>query len=212
MRGTRARRRRRRAAIRSVARLVTLFGAALLASVGWQQWGSAVGTSHAQASLRRSVELHGYAEHAVPGGAVATISIPRIHLSMAVVQGVGRAELARGPGHYPRTALPGHDGNVVIAGHRTTHLAPFWSLDALRRGDEVRLTTREGVFVYRVAWSRIVESDDWSVVAPTRRAALTLTTCWPRFSSSRRLAVRAVLASRALDGHLRPGELGAVLA
>jgi sortase A len=81
---------------------------------------------------------------------------------------------------------------VAIAGHRTTHLHPFWPLDQLRAGDRVLLQTRLGAFVYRVTWKRTVALDDWSVIAPTAVPSLTLTTCTPRFSNRERLVVRAV--------------------
>ena len=37
-----------------------------------------------------------------------------------------------------------------IAGHRTTYLAPFWSLNELRPGDRIVLATEYGIFDYRV--------------------------------------------------------------
>ena len=53
---------------------------------------------------------------------------------MTVVEGTAEAQLAMGPGHYPTTPLPGQAGNAAIAGHRTTYLHPFYSLDALASG------------------------------------------------------------------------------
>ena len=38
-----------------------------------------------------------------------------------VIEGDSHRELRRGPGHLVGTALPGEDGNCVIAGHRDTH-------------------------------------------------------------------------------------------
>ena len=59
------------------------------------------------------------------GDAVGTISIPKIGLDYAIVQGTDELSLEKGPGHYPSTALPGLGRTVAIAGHRTTYLAPF---------------------------------------------------------------------------------------
>jgi len=188
-RARRLRGRRRRARIGSA---LVLAGLTLLASVWYQLWGTGIATSHAQAELRRDIAQHGFAAHPVPGGAVGVIRIPRIHLDMAVVQGVSLEALARGPGHYPSTPLPGHGGNVAIAGHRTTHLHPFWSLNDVRAGDRIDLVTAEGTFVYRVAWRRVVDPLDTSVLEPTRTPSLTLTTCNPRFQAWQRLVVRAV--------------------
>jgi sortase (surface protein transpeptidase) len=46
-----------------------------------------------------------------------------------------------------------------------------------------------------VSWSRVVDPDASWVLAPTDVPSLTLTTCAPRFSASRRLVVRAVQVS-----------------
>ena len=46
-------------------------------------------------------------------------------------------DLKRGPGHLIGTAMPGQDGNCVIAGHRDTH---FRVLKNIQKGDEMLLT------------------------------------------------------------------------
>jgi sortase A len=169
-----------------------LAGLGLLGSVGYQLWGTGIGTAHAQAAFRRDFAAHGFPHRALPGGALGELRIARIHLDMAFVQGVTPDALALGPGHYPRTPLPGQGGNVAIAGHRTTHLHPFWALNEVRRGDRIELRTRAGTFVYRVVWQRVFDPHDWSVIAPTKVPSLTLTTCNPRFQAWQRLVVRAV--------------------
>jgi sortase A len=194
-RGTRIRRLRTRRLRKGIGSSMVLAGLALLGSVAYQLWGTGIATSRAQANLRQSVATQGFAERPVPGGAVGFIQIPRIGLDMAFVQGVAAQDLAEGPGHYVRTPLPGYGGNVAIAGHRTTHLNPFWSLNELRRGDRIVLRTRLGVFVYRVVWQRTVATNDWSVIAPTEVSSLTLTTCTPAFTSRARLVIRAVQIS-----------------
>ena len=168
-----------------------LSGLLLLGWVGYELWGTGVGTAHAQAVLRASL-AHGYPARPIPGRADGIIRIPRIALDMAFVEGIGLDQLAEGPGHYPWTPLPGSGGNVAIAGHRTTHLAPFWSLNTLRQGDLVYLQTREGTFVYQVIWQAVVGPNSMWVTARTPIPALTLTTCNPRFNSTQRLVVRAI--------------------
>ncbi|MGH2768372.1 MAG: class E sortase [Actinomycetota bacterium] len=129
------------------------------------------------------------------GSGISLIEIPRIGLRQVVVEGVGVEELKKGPGHMPETPLPGRVGNVVISGHRTTYGAPFSRIDELSAGDEIRLTTEEGLHVYKVTGNKIVVPTDLSVVAPTEDARLTLTTCHPRFSARRRLIVSARLVA-----------------
>jgi sortase A len=167
-------------------------GLSLLGYVAYQLWGTGVYTARAQSRLTTEIRSHGFPVRPVPGGAVGFIRIPTIGLDMAFVQGTDPADLAKGPGHYPRTPLPGDGGNVVIAGHRTTHLAPFWSVDALTPGDQIMLQTRAGTFVYRVAWVRVVDPASAWVARSTNRPSLTLTTCNPRFSARQRLVIRAV--------------------
>jgi sortase A len=131
----------------------------------------------------------------VPGGALGVIRIPEIDLDMALVEGVEAEELKRGPGHYPGTPLPGAEGNVGFAGHRTTYARPFWALDRLKAGDRIYVDTRWGRFVYRVEWSRVVAPNQVEVLDRTPRPSLTLTTCHPKFSAAQRLVVRAVQVS-----------------
>ncbi len=115
-----------------------------------------------------------------------------------VVEGVGVADLRRGPGHYPGTALPGTAGNFAVAGHRTTYGAPFFNLDQLAAGDEIRVSARSGAtFDYRVVERRVVRpSENWVIGSDPLgrgRPLLTLTTCEPRFSDAERLVVFAEL-------------------
>ena len=109
-----------------------------------------------------------------------------------VVPGVGLDELRDGPGHYPESAEPGEDGNVGIAGHRTTYGSPFWSLDELREGDTIHVVDHEGEeWVYEYVEQRVVAPSDTWVVGDdpldNGAATITLTTCHPRFSAAQRL-------------------------
>ena len=143
-----------------------------------------------------------------PGGAVAALEFrrpgqdePIVHDEpLNVVNGVSLADLQRGPGHYPGTALPGEKGNFAVAGHRTTYGAPFFNLDQLRRGDEVVVTARDGKqYTYKVRAQEIVMPGETWVIEPDPlergRPLLTLTTCNPRFSNAQRLIVFAELTA-----------------
>ena len=79
--------------------------------------------------------------HCHPGDGTFRIRIPSIGISFMVIEGVSEADLQRGPGHYPscrpgfppplctqfREVWPGEEGRVVISGHRTTYLHPFFT-------------------------------------------------------------------------------------
>src|SRR5689334_5446388 len=201
--GTRVQRLRLRTRQRARRRLglsLVVVGVVLVGFVAYQHWGIGVFTSRAQATFRKQIAEHGFPHRLRLGQPIGVIRIDAIELDMAVVQGANWWTLMRGPGHYASTPLPGEGGNVAIAGHRTTFLHPFWSLDRVHAGDLIAIQTAKGEFVYRVAWQRIVPSGAGWVTRPTAVPSLTLTTCWPRFSSAKRLVVRAVQVYGAVPG------------
>jgi sortase A len=112
----------------------------------------------------------------VARGLIGRLEIPRLDVSVIVMEGDDKTTLARAVGHLPDTALPWELGNAVLAGHRDTFFRP---LKNIREGDEIRMTTTRGTFDYRVFRTEIVEPDDLSVLAPTPVRALTLVTCYP---------------------------------
>lgn len=124
------------------------------------------------------------------------LQIPAIGVDKYVVQGTSRADLSNGPGHYPDTVLPGQVGNAAIAGHRVTYGAPFFRLDSLKKGDRILVTDRlDRHFTYEVASVTVVPPSDVAVLAPSKTAELTLTTCNPRFGASSRLIVVATMTT-----------------
>jgi sortase A len=172
--------------------------------LGWLFWGTGVGTAREQRHLRQQISER--IAHPRPldprtslpvrpirqGAPVGILRIPRIHLDMIVVNGTSPAVLKKGPGHYIGTAYPWETtGRVAIAGHRTTYLHPFWSLDKLRPGDLIRLVTEYGTFDYHVTGSRVIVPTAGWVLNETPAPTLVLTTCTPRFSASHRLVVFA---------------------
>lgn len=134
-----------------------------------------------------------------PVFAGAIVTIPAIGVNQAVVEGVGRSDLRKGPGHYPGTAVPGYSGNVVISGHRTTYTKPFYDVDLLVAGDVIVIDTSEGSFRYLVERSYVVSPDDLSPLMATDEAVLTLTTCTPKGSARSRLVVVANLEGAPID-------------
>jgi len=79
-------------------------------------------------------------------------------------------------GHIPGTALPGHAGNVGLAGHRDTF---FRSLKDVRIKDEVQLSTLAGNFKLRSGVAPVMDPDNVGVLAPSGHNVLTLVTCYP---------------------------------
>jgi sortase A len=208
-----------------VGALLFALGLLLVAFVAYQLWGTALYEAQAQSHLKS--ELSHQLHRALPATltasqrlglpAIATetaptqpdpavdrpvglLSIPKIGLLDAIVEGIGEAQLEQGPGHYPGTSLPGEAGNVAIAGHRTTYAHPFYNLDALSPGDVIYILTAQGLFQYTVNGSQIVAPTNVSVLNTVpNKSTLTLTTCNPRYSAAQRLVVTANL-----DAHTAP--------
>ena len=206
----------------AVGRVVLVAGVLVLLFIPYLLWGTGLLTAQSQARLRAAFSADQQLAGSVPtkqsvpsrdvsnpeppqvapaiadppiGSPVGTIAIPKIGLSMVVIEGTDEAQLAQGPGHYPGTPLPGEVGNAAIAGHRTTYLHPFYNLDALVPGDAIDVTTLQGIFVYDMTQQQIVDPTDVAVVDPTPTPTLTLTTCNPRYSASQRLVVHAALVA-----------------
>src|SRR5437667_7189751 len=116
-----------------------------------------------------------------------------MHLDMVVVDGTDHDTLKKGPGRDRRTFMPGEDRLVYIAGHRTTYLAPFSHIDAIERGDYIRLEMPYATFVYRATEHRVVVATDLSVLRSPKHELLELQACHPRFFASHRYIAYADL-------------------
>jgi sortase A len=198
-------------------RVLIGLGVLLLAFTGFQIFGTSVIQHGHQAALRDEIQPHltsprvpnlpvGSKPTVAPmtprpliGSPISRLRIPAIGLDQIVVEGTDAPRLEMGPGHYRDTPLPGQDGNVGIAGHRTTWGRPFFRLDDLNKGDTIIITTQQGIFVYGVTRLFVVRPEQVSVLQASNRALLTLTTCTPKYSASNRLIVRAALVSSSLS-------------
>ena len=97
-------------------------------------------------------------------------------LSAIAREGVDARTLRGSVGHVPGTALPGDEGNAAFAAHRDTYFA---ALKDVRMGDEVVITTKDGVHRYTVTQTRVVDPSEVSVLDATGGRTLTLVTCYP---------------------------------
>ena len=109
-------------------------------------------------------------------GLIGRIAIPRLGISVIVMEGVGTRTLRRAVGHIPGTALPGQPGNIGIAGHRDTYFSP---LKNIRRDDIITVTTKTRVYQYLVVSIKVVSPTDVAVLKPNGTEVLTLVTCFP---------------------------------
>ena len=84
------------------------------------------------------------------GTPVALLEIPRLQLREVVVEGTSSAALMSGPGHRRDTPLPGQVGTSVVAGRRAAYGAVFRSINQLRAGNEIIVTTGQGRTLFAV--------------------------------------------------------------
>ena len=127
---------------------------------------------------------------ATPEVVLGTIAIPKLGVTENLQSGMTLTAINRGPGHWPGTAEPGHLGNMVVAGHRTTYSRPFADLDLLVAGDQVIFTTPEGTFTYEVRGVIIVPESHIGIAAQSGAHTATLFACHPKGSATHRIVAK----------------------
>lgn len=230
--GDSERRPRWRTVLSGFGQLLITTGLVILLFVAYELWWTGVTTRHDQDKLLRTLRQQWAQGKTIKdppvGSALAILRIPRLGKKylFAVVQGTSTADLIKGPGHYPGTAMPGQIGNFAVAGHRTTYLHPFYNLNELKTGDPIVIQTRTMWFTYRVQdipgtaalGQEIVSPTDVSVAypvpdqpsaaaVPTQRV-LTFTSCNPRYSAAQRIVVHALLSGEQPTADGPPPALG----
>jgi sortase A len=214
----------------AIGRFMMRAGVLVLLFVAYQLWGTGLATHQAQDRLKSefsdqlatsttTTELPPTSPSTTPPGTapadlpvpengdpIGRIRIPAIGVDFIVIQGVDISDLKEGPGHFPQTPLPGQPGNVALAGHRTTYLAPFARLDELRPGDEITFETVQGTFTYTVDAQPAAPGEEPSghfIVKPTQveileqdgKNKVTLMACHPKYSARERIVVTGTLTT-----------------
>ena len=111
------------------------------------------------------------------GDVLGRVDIPRLGLSVAVLEGTSSQVLRLGAGHIEGTPLPGQPGNSGVAGHRDTF---FRGLKDIHKNDELLMQTATGLLRYEVDWIKVVGPEDTSVLHSVgEESTLTLVTCYP---------------------------------
>jgi sortase A len=103
------------------------------------------------------------------GDLFGRLEIPRLNLSVMVMEGDADSILRLGAGHVPGTPL-------AIAGHRDTFFRP---LKDIKLNDTIKFTSPEGTSEYRVISTQIVGPTDTYVLNAKDDSTLTLITCYP---------------------------------
>lgn len=129
-------------------------------------------------------------------GAMGTIKIPAIDISLPIYHGTSEQVLARGVGHLQGTSLPvgGESSHAVLTGHTGLSNAKlFTDLVKMEKNDIFILCVMGNKFAYAVDQIKVVlpsELNDLSV--ESGKDYCTLVTCTPYGSNSHRLLVRGI--------------------
>lgn len=102
--------------------------------------------------------------------------------------------LRNGVVHYPGTALPGEDGNVVVTGHSSYYAWDagrfkdvFALLHDVREDDKVVVYFNQKKYIYQITEKKVVLPKDIDVLKPTNQEQITLITCTPIGTNLKRL-------------------------
>jgi sortase A len=110
------------------------------------------------------------------GSLIGRVEIPKLQLSVPVLEDDESVSLLRGLGHIRGTANLGGLGTVGLAGHRDTFLR---SLRGIANGMEILASDTSGTYHYVVDSTEIVVPEQVSVLDTQSRPALTMITCYP---------------------------------
>jgi sortase A len=163
-------------------RIFLISGILMLFYVSITLIGSRIYQKYAVLTLEKQIDAEEQHKTWLPGKALnegdvlGRIVIPRIGLSVAVLQGTSSKTLRLGVGHIDGTALPGEPGNIGIAGHRDTF---FRALKDIHSDDVIQLQTVSSVTRYAVDWIQVTAPNDGGILASTTGSSVTLVTCYP---------------------------------
>lgn len=123
--------------------------------------------------------------------------IPRIGVKTQILEGVDLGVLneAEGVWREPQTSHPERGSNMVIAGHRRQFLPPntstFYLLPQLRKYDYIIVYWQGKEYKYRVTESYETHRTDSEVYEDTINTTITLYTCTPLDTATKRWVIRA---------------------
>lgn len=137
----------------------------------------------------RNEETDSKPEPDLPEDVLGYITIDKIDIEYAIMEGVSGSILSYYIGHMEETAGIGEPGNCVLAGHRGGRNGVFFKhLDRLVPGDMVTVTDRNGDrFEYVVTRLYDTHAYDSSIKTQGESSVLTLLTCTDK--GTRRLIV-----------------------
>lgn len=79
---------------------------------------------------------------------IGVVEIPSLGIKKPIVEGVTKKDIASKVGWETHSSMPGNGGNVVLAAHNASNF--FGNIYQLTNGKEIIVTTKEGIFTYKV--------------------------------------------------------------
>jgi LPXTG-site transpeptidase (sortase) family protein len=136
-----------------------------------------------------------------PGPEADRAERPPSHSAALWIPAIGVREritmdLDAGPAFWWVTGRPGGGDTVAVAGHRTTHTAPFLRIDRLRPGNRIYVAYQGRVHRYEVVRTRIFPASDMHIADAVGRERLLLTACARADGSPTSLDYRIVVEAR----------------
>ena len=122
--------------------------------------------------------------------------IPKISVDSPIGESTDKNALGQGMLHIPNTSTPDLGGNTVIIGHRvlfTSGPNTLYNLDKVAVNDLIFVYWKGKEYVYKVFKIKIVSPEQTNIEDNTNESIITLYTCTPRWTSQKRLVVRAIL-------------------
>jgi sortase A len=127
---------------------------------------------------------------------VGRLQAPRLGIDLIVLEGESGEVLAFGPGHLPRSGLPGKEGHCILAGHRDTSFA---FLQDLKAGDLLQLQGQNGRSTYRVQTTTVARAEELYLDGE-EAGLLTLITCYPFAAVAPGTPLRFVVTAEHIAG------------
>ncbi len=140
----------------------------------------------AASNVRAAIEAPARVRAATSVNTPARINIPRLRLKAKIGM-----SLTKGPAWWRVTGRPGGGDTIAVAGHRTTHTRPFYSLERLRPGDAIYVRWQGRVHAYRMSGRRILSAKHLHIGDARGHELLLLSACTPRGSARQRIVVYA---------------------
>lgn len=128
------------------------------------------------------------------GKAIGVIRIDKIAVLAQIFDNDRQDTLHKGVGVIETTDTPASSLGTcsAIAGHRggVNEELSFLHIDQLENGDEVKVTTKDEVLVYKVTGSEVIEPDDWSkFTRDENKSRLILMACHPYPKNDKRILI-----------------------